>query len=175
MIHVIIKSLLFGFLATGPIFAQDSEVAGITKIDSLVPLQDYLARPTAEITPAYPFTRCAGLALGVKYYAGGNFDAETAARTEAGIAALRTASIVLTLEQNATRRGVTLGDLSATEVEQVMNEVWLMINSIAFFHRDKMQANFVSDGSAFSNDPLITSDMETCAAISEYAVANFSG
>lgn len=77
--------------------------------------------------------------------------------------------ILLTMMRNASRRGLTIDDIEAAEVDQISQDLWLQINGFAFFYDDRMKANFLRDGAAFSDDKLISGDLSACRIFAQVA------
>jgi hypothetical protein len=164
---------LFTFmLTTTSVNAQQGfTAADVPKIDSLVPLEEYLSRPEKEQIPFYAFQRCAGLFLGYKYYAGATFDAEKKIQTDTTTANLGIAALLIEVNQIAERRGDTLNDLKPEFISEIQAKSSLQVQAFAFFYDDRMKANFLANGAAFSEDPLIAGDLTICGSFAEAATS----
>lgn len=150
--------------------AQSLSGSDVPRIESLVPLSDYLSQPEERIVAGYLPTRCAGLFLGHKYYGGQNYDAATSAGVEQAIASLRSLAIMVRLGQMAKSKGIALADLPSRSVGEVAEATWSDINAFAFFYDDRMKANFLQVGEAFGKDPLISGDLSLCNQAAALAV-----
>jgi hypothetical protein len=74
----------------------------------------------------------------------------------------------------ADRRGVSVESLSDDDVSTISKDVWININSVAFFYDDRFKENFVSDGAAFSEDEMVVEDFQLCGQFAQ-AVADQKG
>ena len=142
----------------------------VPRIENLIPLNTYLSKPTEEQIPHYPFQRCSGLFLGYNYYTGATFDSETRQTVEVNIDNLRTSAWLIELMTLARRRGVSLDELSQAEIEGIINQSGLQVEGFAFFYDDRLEENYLTQGAAFSEDPLITGDLTICSQFAEAAI-----
>lgn len=139
------------------------------EIESLIPLSEYLARPDDAQVPQYPFLRCAGLVYGVWIYAGANFPEEEQERIRQTIDDTTFVASMVGAATNAERAGREFADLTEEELVQMGEQVNRQVVVIAEFYSSRMESNFVRQGEAYGQDPLISGDLNLCAQYHQIA------
>jgi hypothetical protein len=143
----------------------------VPEIESLIPLSEYLARPEDDQVPQYPFLRCAGLVYGLWIYAGANFPEEEQERIRQNINDTTFVASLLGAARIAERSGRAFTDLAEDEIVEMGQQVNQQVLAIAEFYSSKMQRNFVQQGEAYGQDPLISGDLNQCAQFYQLAQA----
>jgi len=175
-IRIIVASLAIAALFGGALKAQQGYTADdIPRIDVISPLSEYLARPEDEKIPFYPFQRCAGLFLGLKYHAGSTMTPEQLAATEQNTEMMRISAIILELNRAAQQRGHSIDDLPDEMIQTIPGQSAVRMQSFAFFYSERMQDNYLTDGTAFNEDRLISDDLTICQELAPTAAEIVDG
>lgn len=151
------------FCSACPAFAQEYHDAEESPpIEHLVPLAEYVSRPDDAQITHYVFQRCAGLAAGLQYYAGKTLTQKELAATEAMGNVTMIAAIYFELASLAQKRAQSLEDVTTEFLQPIARASANQIDSFGQYYSGRMQQSYLTHGTAFAEDALVSGDLAVC-------------
>ena len=132
--------------------------AATAHAQELRPLTEYLALPKDRQNMSYLGARCAGLYQGIWDYGGAGLAADTQETTKTAITILMRWAVLLRLQTQGARTGLT------PDVDSIAEQVMKEIGMIADRYLARIEHNYTT-GEAWGSDTLIQSDMSLCGPL----------
>jgi hypothetical protein len=148
-------------LSLAPLMAH-AQASESIEVDSLLPLSEYLSLPDDARHPSYTFIRCAGVMYGVVIYGGDNLPEEEHQQISRTIEDTMFAAVVVGARTSAEQSDQSFADMAESELAELADQVKSQVVALAEFYSSRMELNYLQQGQAYAQDPLITGDLTIC-------------